>query len=101
MKVSAETEPVPLEEVMVETGKNEALAAAFPFLSFPFLSFPLAARLCICLFSRIFPMVFRKSIAFCWNTSCLLTLAVLCIVGTIAPIMATNKIRLDTGNKTR
>jgi hypothetical protein len=39
MKVSAETEPVPLEEVMVETGKNEALAAAFPFLSFPFLSF--------------------------------------------------------------
>jgi hypothetical protein len=40
MKVSAETEPVPLEEVMVETGKNEALAAAFPFLSFPFLSFP-------------------------------------------------------------
>jgi hypothetical protein len=29
MKVSAETEPVPLEEVMVETGKNEALAAAF------------------------------------------------------------------------
>ena len=91
MKVSAETEPVPLEEVMVETGKNEALAAAFG----------LAARLCICLFSRIFPMVFRKSIAFCWNTSCLLTLAVLCIVGTIAPIMATNKIRLDTGNKTR
>jgi hypothetical protein len=54
MKVSAETEPVPLEEVMVETGKNEALAAAFPFLSFPFLSFPLAARLCICLFSRAY-----------------------------------------------
>lgn len=49
MKVSAETEPVPLEEVMVETGKNEALAAAFPFLSFP-----LAARLCICLFSRAY-----------------------------------------------
>ena len=99
MKVSAETEPVPLEEVMVETGKNEALAAAFPFLSFPFLW----QQDFVFVYSRarIFPMVFRKSIAFCWNTSCLLTLAVLCIVGTIAPIMATNKIRLDTGNKTR
>ena len=45
-------------------------------------------------------IVLLKSIAFRRNTSCLFTLVVLCIVSTIAPIMATNKIRLGTKNQT-
>ena len=46
-------------------------------------------------------IVLLKSIAFRRNTSCLFTLVVLCIVSTIAPIMATNKIRLGTKNQTK
>lgn len=41
-----------------------------------------------------------KSIAFRRNTSCLFTLVVLCIVSTISPIMATNKMRRETKNPT-
>nr|GEX45664.1 hypothetical protein [Tanacetum cinerariifolium] len=50
-------------------------------------------------FSRsVIPLiiVLLESIAFRQNTSCLFALIVLCIVSTIAPIMATNKIRLGT-----
>ena len=44
-------------------------------------------------------IVLLESKAFRRNTSCLFTFVVLCIVSTIAPIIATNKIRLGWETK--
>ena len=68
MKVSAETEPVPLEEVMVETGKNEALAAAFPFLSFPFLSFPFLSFPFLSFGSKTLYLFILARVSFRWSS---------------------------------